>query len=370
MTCCRDKYNSPVHAAPAGYLVVEGYISNDTGATRIRLTRSVRLDSASTVLEPGATILVEAKSGGTVATLTQISPGYYSGHVPAVNSSELYRIHITTSGNRQYFSDYSSPRDTPPIDSVSWTADSAGVKIFVTAHDASWNTVNYHWEFDETWEHEAAFNSMLVYRYPRLYPRDSSLQIYKCYTSESSSSVLIATTAGLTKDEVSLYKIADISFSASNRLISKYSINVKQHAMSTEALNYYQLLAKNTEQLGSIFDAQPSALTGNLHSATDPGEPVIGYIECSAKTEKRIYIDRDQLNGAVIYPGHEPCGDKFIAVILDTTLAADTLLGTGANIPVSGSYGPDSVYGLHYSTFDCVDCRVQGGVTSKPAFWP
>ena len=54
-------------------------------------------------------------------------------------------------------------------------------------------------------------------------------------------------------------------------------------------------LKKNTEQLGSIFDALPSQINGNIHSATNPSEPVIGYISVGNVSSQRIFITKQQL---------------------------------------------------------------------------
>jgi hypothetical protein len=49
-----------------------------------------------------------------------------------------------------------------------------------------------------------------------------------------------------------------------------YYIKLSQYALSHDAYLFYQKLKKNTEQLGSIFDAQPSELSSNIHCVTDP----------------------------------------------------------------------------------------------------
>ncbi len=66
-------------------------------------------------------------------------------------------------------------------------------------------------------------------------------------------------------------------------------------------------LKNNTEQLGSIFDAQPSETGGNLHCKTDPTEQVIGFIGCSSQTQKRIFINRYELPDVSVLTGYEVC---------------------------------------------------------------
>ena len=57
------------------------------------------------------------------------------------------------------------------------------------------------------------------------------------------------------------------------------------------------MMKKNTESLGTIFDAQPSEIKGNIYSASDPAEPVIGYISATTIEEKRIFIEQADLDG-------------------------------------------------------------------------
>src|SRR6202012_4114028 len=90
----------------------------------------------------------------------------------------------------------------------------------------------------------------------------------------------------------------------SEKVETKYSIIVRQYALTQEAYNFYQNIKKNTEQLGSIFDAQPSQLSGNIHNVTNPNEPVVGYVTVSTVQSKRIFIAHESLPGDIqpIYP--------------------------------------------------------------------
>ncbi len=92
---------------------------------------------------------------------------------------------------------------------------------------------------------------------------------------------------------------------------------VKQYALSLEAYSFYTNLKKNTEQLGSIFDALPSEIEGNIHSDNNPSEPVIGYITVGSTTSQRIFVDKRLLpdwattpfytNCVLAFPGGQCC---------------------------------------------------------------
>src|SRR4029077_18302881 len=75
------------------------------------------------------------------------------------------------------------------------------------------------------------------------------------------------------------------------RLDIRYSINLRQYPLDLEAYQYWLTVQKNSQSLGGLFDLQPSQLRGNIHSVTNPTDPVLGYVSASSVTEKRIYID-------------------------------------------------------------------------------
>jgi hypothetical protein len=156
----------------------------------------------------------------------------------------------------------------------------------------------------------------------------------------------------------------------------KYSILVKQYAITGDAYNYYTLLKKNTEQLGGIFDAQPSALTGNMHSLSDPDEPVIGYITAGAITQLRLFVSNSNLptDWMAYRPYYDGCYImqeyyKFITPkTFYVTKQVQIYVYSGLETPIdtitSAQWGP----GLSTSKPYCADCTLRG-TTKQPAFW-
>ena len=58
-----------------------------------------------------------------------------------------------------------------------------------------------------------------------------------------------------------------------------------------------QKMKKNTEQVGTLFDAQPSQISGNFKCLTNPGELVIGFVEVTEEQTKRAFIYNSQVPG-------------------------------------------------------------------------
>lgn len=128
-------------------------------------------------------------------------------------------------------------------------------------------------------------------------------------------------------------------------------------------------MKKNTESLGSIFDAQPSEITGNIRSLSDPAEPVVGYITASSAQEKRIFIKRrGELEGDWF--------SMWCTISRVGNSRADFIQyfdgRTPALVPFEAEYSPtnpDIIIGYFASSPTCVDCTTRGGTNVKPSFW-
>ena len=136
--------------------------------------------------------------------------------------------------------------------------------------------------------------------------------------------------------------------------------------MSQNGYRFFEQLRKNTQQLGSIFDAQPSDNYGNMHSVTNPTEVVIGFVEVSEEKQKRLFINAQQVP-AWNYKYNNQC-DSQVSVpnIPDSILSFTISSFLPTTIALPGRTGIDRVF---FVMQDCVDCRLRG-TNVKPAFWP
>ena len=114
--------------------------------------------------------------------------------------------------------------------------------------------------------------------------------------------------------------------------------------------------------MGSLFDAQPSELTGNIRCVSDPSEPVIGFVDVADAQEKRIFIRRGEVNPwdyrqscLEVSIANHPDTLVVFAYQIPTTVAATNMRGDTIRIFVAEP--------------DCVDCRLRG-TDVKPSFWP
>jgi len=361
---CKEPYVLPSGVSKnSNILVVEGNITVGQDSTVITLSRSKTLsDSSVTAYETGAQVVVQTDAGANYP-LQELGNGAYGiANIPAGSGTEQYRLSILTLSNDQYYSDYTPFKKTPLIDSINWEQHNDGVHIYANTHDAQNNTKFYKWEYSETWEYYAPFLSLYKVENNAIVQRNLDSLIFFCWHTIPSSNIVIESTKKLSNDVVYKKEIMFIPTS-SPKIGYIYSILVKQHALPEDGYNYWDNLSKNTEQLGSLFDAQPSQITGNIHSKTNPSEQVIGFISASSTVQQRIYIYKAQVNNWLYPPGPYSICDTIH--VTDANSMADVLRGNDIPIDLVTPLGP-----YYAAPPDCVDCRLQGGVTTKPSFWP
>jgi len=358
---CVEPYQPPIIKNGAEILVVDGSL-NTKGKSVIQLTRTQNLSETSPVIfERNALVSFEDETGNSFM-LTEESSGRYS--LPEQNFiAEKYRIKIQTMDSKEFASEFVPVVKNPPIDSVTWKITSEnGVEVYVNTHDPENKTKYYRWDYEESWKYIAAFNSR--FDWANGYPIIRTNDIYNCYQTKPSGKIVIGSTARLSQNIVRNFPIVKIE-QRSEKIRFTYSILVKQFGLTSEAYEYWFQLQKNTESLGTLFDPQPSLLTGNITCVSDPSIPVLGYFIAGSPSEQRIFISSDNLPRAATY--NTPFSD---------CISLDTLSVFLLPLPKSKDFlieslpsGPGPITAYTYTSGACADCRTAGGTTTKPDFW-
>jgi hypothetical protein len=362
LASCRDEYVAPLVDSDTNILVVEGNLDASGGITSIRLSRSGKIDGYNTIIaEDGAQIQVEAESGG-VQGIPDAGGGFYRNTL-ALQVGQKYRVRILTDNGNEYLSNYITVKETPPIDSITWKRDAEGIVISANAHDDNGNTTYYRWDYDETWEIRTYYFSLYLYESLTNTVRKRDIpaeQVTTCWKYNSSSNILLASSARLQSDRIAEAPLLR-AFNGDERMAVRYSILVRQYAMEKEAYEFYDLMKKNTESIGSIFDPQPSEIRGNFTCLTDEREPVIGHVTASTVTEKRIFISAADLDNWRLVencPVQEVTPDSIEFYFKgEGFMPYDVKENNGAIELYYGSYA------------GCVDCRKRGGSLQRPSYW-
>ncbi len=395
---CRKNYMPPAISAPNSYLVVEGVINNGADSTIIKLSKTVNL-AAKVISNPqkGAAVSIESSLGQTFS-LSEVAAGKYGTGGLQLDNSQKYRLRIKLADNRSYLSDFVPVVNAPPIDSIGAPLQSNGIQINLSSHDPANNTHYYRWDYQETWVVHSHFYSFYKSNGDTVLDRNlPSDQIYECWQSDTSGTIVLGSSANLSKDVISNIPVTfipsnSVKLDGSQSIIvnqyapsaNAYSILVRQFALTADAFRFWENLKKNTEQLGGVFDAQPSQISGNIHSLSDPNEPVIGYVSAGSITSKRIFIANEKIPFAWL-PDYTQSGctldtllfavkPKGSAVVINEeneyfNYNKDARLNT-LQIPIAAIYNVlnGKLIGHSGAIRPCADCTLRG-TNHEPLFW-
>lgn len=357
---CKENFIPPIVDERSGTLVVEGFINTGNDSTIIKLSKTTNLTTnVTTPAEKGATVRVENDAGQTFP-LTEIRNGIYVVAKLNADISKKYRLSIKTSNGRQYFSDFVEAKSSAPVD-LTFDFNNDMLNVYANSIDVEGKSNFYLLTYKDTYEYHAfhvdvpikVLNHKLTVRDLQ---KDPS---YICWRSSTSTNVNLSSTKSLNQDKIQR-KVISIP-STSERLAVEYSILVKQTILTKEGYNFWTALSKNTEEVGGIFDNQPSLLKGNIHSVTDPAEVVVGFISAGTTSEKRINILHSQLPGS-FKPFKLSSNECKIDTVKEGEMESYIL-----NPPVPLHY--PLVGGLIAQHAPCADCTTAGGTNVKPSFW-
>jgi hypothetical protein len=368
VSMCRKPFEPPAIKASNHFLAVDGIINTGPfSSSSITLTRSRNLqDTITNLPELNAQVLIQSSSGAIFPLSDTGADGIYVSVPLNLDPGQKYQLSIITSEGNKYLSDLVTPKTAPPIDSLTSLVvnnpltGAQAMNVYVNAHDPANNTRYYRWEYIETWQHHSVYETIWGLKNDTIYPLIAGESTYNCWSNAHSTNILLGSSVNLSADVISQVQIA--SFQQNDpKLDVKYSMLVRQFPLDFEAYTYWLTVQKNSQALGGLFDPQPAQINGNMHSITNPIDPVLGYVSASSVQEMRIFINN---------PGWK--SNPLVNCPFDT-------------IPVNPvneliyTY-PDTSVALYYflSSFppfmlltkkECLDCRYQGGSTRQPTFW-
>lgn len=352
---CIEPFSPPEVNSDAHYLVVDGYLNIGGDTSRIELRRTQNAsEKTNPLIERGASVNVEGEKGE-MYPFTEMSPGVYVLPSQNFDKRQKYRVNITTVDRKEYQSDFVVVSDTPPIDSITYRLDTFlnSMLFMVNTHDATGNTRFYRWKFEDTYEYYAPYYSALMVKDSEVVNRPEDIN--HCWKTGYSANIILGSTIKLSKDEIRSLPINSVPVET-NKLLVKYSIKVKQYGLTREAFEYWTALAKTTQTTGSLFDPQPSQVTGNIKNKADNKELVFGYFSAGVEQTKRIFA-APRLG---YYERCEPdtlpvqCGPPDEECVFNTQKLLITYIGMSHIMAVPPA---------------CADCRLKGGINSRPSFW-
>ncbi|PRY85324.1 DUF4249 domain-containing protein [Mongoliibacter ruber] len=363
---CRDPFEPEIVSQDLALLVVEGYIEID-GDSEIILSRTSTVRDTSNVrMVTGARVYVSPESGNSFWDFDEAEDlnGHYS-FTGNFEANQNYYLNILLPNGQMYQSELLTPVITPEIEELGWLRDDGGVEIFVSTQGDT-DAKYFLWSFNEDWIFFPGVSSFLIYEDGGVRARTEEERVDRCWDATRQPRIVLQNSARFEGNlivERELVRIPPLS----EKLQRRYSIEVIQRAIDQDAFDFWEILRKNSDDIGGIFSPLPSLIGGNIHSIEGNSEEnVIGHISMGRSARKRIYIDgTDVFPWRVEIPEYEFCNlsQDTIAVNL-----ASSRFRSGLEIPAREVFQDFFLIGYRSGSRACVDCTLRGS-NVRPDFW-
>lgn len=365
---CIEEY-SPDISKYENVLVVDGKLTNLPGPYMVKLSRSYRYEQNVGQPVSGAQIKI-IDNEGLEEVLKETDKGVYVTTDSSFTgiAGKSYKLQIIIEDEV-----FESEMETliPPvqIDSVFWehikvNKQNDAIQLLVATHDPNNKTRYYGWDYYDTWKY--------------LVPIDDSdhPDRREGYASSTNYNFYIASTINRHADIIERQPLLLIGEDI-NKLHLRYSILVTQYAYSEKAFKYLKDLVSLNQNQGSLFDPIPYSLTGNIKCVSDRNLPILGYFIVAGASEKRIFIDRNELPEEYRpVSGFEDCDLELVFVRLEfkdnvrMDHRVDSLMNKGYVIfkeALEIGSGGNRVH-VYLAKKRCFDSRASG-TNIKPDFW-
>ncbi|PHN03547.1 DUF4249 domain-containing protein [Flavilitoribacter nigricans] len=368
-------------------LVVDGIFTDGEDTSTVLLSRSYAYSGGAPELVVGATVAVEDEQGNRIE-FTETSPGKYQND-PAVVSGRAgvnYRLLVITPEGNQFESDWETLKSSPPIKDVYYQYEERerdnpdlfpfkGIQLYLDTEDTENNTRFYRWEYVETYRYGLTYPPLLIPKFgnPPARGRDTIFEIplnelegYRCWKSVESTKIFIASTESFSQDKIEGYPLLYVN-NRTPRLYLRYSLLVRQYAISEDYYEYLRTIEATNQTTGSLFDPIPNEIFGNVHSSDGRDIPVLGYFGVAGSNSKRIFINRDELPMGLNPPYGPDC-------------SVDTLAYNLRDLYNEIRYSGKLLYNYSYDLFgnpngyqvttpECARCSALGATNIEPEFW-
>lgn len=362
---CRTPYEPEVPAEELRILVVEGYLDTEGLRSELKLSRTAPLGAESAFYpEARAKVLLKSTSGQSFP-LVETELGNYVFE-RNIDEKQNYILEIELSSGERYVSELMQPIVTPEIINAGFKRDEEGVEVYATTQGNA-NADDFLWTFEETWIYRPRIRTPYIY-IPELKDvrdRKEEEQNSLCFKTESSPGILLETSSRF-RDQVVFQKTITEIPQGDERIMERYSILISQKGLASKDVAFWEILKKNTEDIGSIFSPLPSLIGGNIKSLDAAKSPVIGQVSLGVVRQKRVYINfLEVLPWDYLDPRFNDC-----VIGLEPVLRTDyqTIFGSGAVVPARPLMVGTTIVGYYPSSKRCTDCTLYASKI-KPSFW-
>jgi hypothetical protein len=362
---CRDPFEPELRETNLNFLIVEGFIEVE-GESKIKLSRSTEVRSTDEPqIEIGARVFL-TNEGSETWEFQESEAGTYT-LTGSYDPGQNYQLGIWLSNGQQYMTGALEPIITPEIEELGYLRDEEGVEIFVSTKGND-EAQYFLWSYEEHWIFRPGVVSFLLYESGSIRNRNEDERIDRCWDSNQFPKIVLQNSSRFEDNTILQRELVRIP-NQSEKLTQKYSILVTQRAIDQEAFDFWEILRKNSDDIGGIFSPLPSLIRSNIKNVMDDTEPVIGFISMGKSAGKRIFIEIEEvIPWPVFIPEYEFC-QVFQDTIPPTSEAIISAFDSGDRIPARDLYNQmGALIGYLAAESRCTDCTLRG-TNVKPDFW-
>ena len=362
---CRIPYDPEVPATQLRILVVEGYLDTQGLKSELKLSRTVPLtEKESSLPEVGASVLIRSQSGQQFP-LQEKGNGTYVFQRD-LDERQTYVLEIVLQSGERYQSEVMKPIITPEIIDGGFKRDEEGVEVFLSTKGDD-QADDFLWTFEETWIYRPRIRTSYIYDagLKDVRNRKSTEQNSLCFKSEPSPDIILETSSRF-EDQVVFEKTITEIPQGDERIMERYSILISQKGIAAEDVQFWEILKRNTEDIGSIFSPLPSLISGNIKSLDGDLNPVIGQVSLGVVRQKRIYINLDQVTP---WNYQDPeFNDCSIGEVPIYRVEYQAIFGNGAVVPAREFMVGTTIVAYYPTDRRCSDCTLYASPV-VPDFW-
>jgi hypothetical protein len=338
-SCIEEYTNSP--NLKAEVLIVDGLITNQLEADTIEVSYSKSIGTNAEISPVIGCKIQVIVDGGLAYDLREAIEGkYYTPKNLRGQGGKNYQLKIITPNGEVYVSTVEKMLKVPPIQKVYDAFDqkailnSTGTKyraannVYLNVQDPASENNNYFWRYRffeklevcKTCEHGYLYpDGLTCFREdPNVFVPNPLPPFYDYFCDGNCWDIIYGKTVNIFSDVntngqvIKGQLIAQIPFfSYTNGVV----IEIKQYNLSTEGYRFYRLLDLQGQKTGSLTDAPPSAIVGNIRNINKSSEVVVGFFGATEVSIYNYYVDRSKNTGnAEVYLGREIYAEQGLKV--------------------------------------------------------
>jgi hypothetical protein len=214
----------------------------------------------------------------------------------------------------------------------------------------------FNWEMEVTYEYHSAFPYTHYYdgEITELLRPDYSM--YYCWKTENIKDFFPLTTRGLAENKFFGHELHFVN-NRTQRLLYQYSVLLFQSSISEEYFNFLDELRRNSTNQEGLFGTQPITVQGNIYSTNYPDKRILGFFSAENVTSERFFF-----SNVMDVPFEIP----FTCTPYMPLNGLDSYHPT--EYPIYLAADEEGNFGVVAKS--CIDCRILGGTTQRPSYWP